>query len=443
MDDRLDGITAALAAVRAAGGAQSPEALTSADLVAVNRAFGALLRLVNAAFAPFAAEVARQSRPAPGGRSLAKAQGFRSPVAFIQATTGTSMGDAVKLVHVGEATATRASLDGVELPSPHPHVAAAVAAGSLSVASASAIVTLLDRLKMRVDATPLNSAEKELCSLAPGMRSDELARLLSRAEAQLDPAGIDDRHEERRAKRAVTLHERDGMLHLSGVFDVETGAPIRTAIDAIVTAALHGNEHSDDATRDARTLPQMRADALADLCGHAIGCTRVPTAATTTVVVRMTLEDLESGLGAAQVDGWDAPLPAGAVRRLAADVQLIPCVLGGESEVLDWGRRRRLFSPAQKLALVERDGGCAQCGAPPTWTHVHHIAWWERDHGATDLSNGVLLCTGCHHRLHSDGWEIRIEGVGVSAKVWFIPPPWVDPNRAPRPGGANRFALTA
>ncbi|WP_432806393.1 HNH endonuclease [Microbacterium neungamense] len=66
-----------------------------------------------------------------------------------------------------------------------------------------------------------------------------------------------------------------------------------------------------------------------------------------------------------------------------------------------------------------------------------------RDGGGTDLSNGILLCVACHHRIHDDGWEIRIEGTGVTATPVFIPPPWLDPQRTPRRGGRARFDLAA
>lgn len=112
-------------------------------------------------------------------------------------------------------------------------------------------------------------------------------------------------------------------------------------------------------------------------------------------------------------------------------------------EVLDRGRDKRGFTRAQKLALAARDGGCVCCGAPTSWTEVHHIRWWKRHGGRTDLSNGVLLCTACHHRLHDDGWEICIEGTGMDAIVWFIPPRWIGPGRAPRVGGLKRNSLTA
>ncbi len=439
----LDGITEALRALAVAGGDRPAGALTPSQLVAVNQAFGALKRCVDAAFAPVAAEIARQSRPELGKDSLAKRQGFASPVVLISTTTGTSVGEAVRIVQVGAATAPRVSLTGEALPAKHPHIAEVVAAGRIGMTAAAAIISLLDRVALRVDRARLDDAERQLATLAPGLRPDELSRLLARAEAHLDPDGLEPRHEALRDERSLQLQERDGMLVLTGRLDPESGAPIKAALDALVGDTLRRREQADDAERDPRSVKQLQADALADLCRHALGCTEVPTGPTTTVVVRVGFDDLQAGTGAATIDGIAQPVPASALRRMAADTQVIPWVLGGDSEILDWGRAKRLFTPAQKLALVERDGGCVSCGAPPAWCHGHHISWWDRDAGRTDLGNGVLLCTGCHHRLHSDGWEIRVDGPGVEAKVWLVPPPWIDTERTPRLSGRRRYTLSA
>lgn len=40
-------------------------------------------------------------------------------------------------------------------------------------------------------------------------------------------------------------------------------------------------------------------------------------------------------------------------------------------------------------------------------------------------------------------WEIFIDGMGVSAHVWFIPPAYVDSTRTPRLGGRARFDVAA
>ena len=97
------------------------------------------------------------------------------------------------------------------------------------------------------------------------------------------------------------------------------------------------------------------------------------------------------------------------------DAQLIPVVLGGASEVLDLGRSRRLFTKAQRLALAERDDGCAWpgCPHPPSYTEAHHIRWWEAHAGPTDLRNGVLLCSSHHHRVHHDDWDIAVRDIGA------------------------------
>ena len=75
----------------------------------MNAAFGALKRHVDAAFASVASEIARQSRVELGKDSIAKKQGFRSPVALIQGTTGSSVGEAIRLVQVREAPAPSAA----------------------------------------------------------------------------------------------------------------------------------------------------------------------------------------------------------------------------------------------------------------------------------------------------------------------------------------------
>jgi 5-methylcytosine-specific restriction protein A len=128
---------------------------------------------------------------------------------------------------------------------------------------------------------------------------------------------------------------------------------------------------------------------------------------------------------------------------MAASGGLIPCVLDSAGVILDWGRERRLFTRSQRLALVERDGGCAMCGLPPGMTRAHHIKWWRRDKGRTDLESGVLLCEACHHRIHDNGWEVRIDGSGTRARVWFVPPRHVDAERTPRLGGRARFDYLA
>ena len=132
------------------------------------------------------------------------------------------------------------------------------------------------------------------------------------------------------------------------------------------------------------------------------------------------------------------PIDATRARLLSAAADIIPMVLGTQGEVLDLGRRARHFSRAQRIALVERDGGCAFCGLPASMTEAHHIRWWRRDYGRTDLANGVLLCSTCHHRMH-EGWDVEVTGQSGGGTVWFTPPHRICAYRIPRLGGRKRF----
>lgn len=448
MSSTIDRLVDASIAVRDRWPMAPIEGTSTSTLIALADAIGAARRLLDAAAAEVTAEVARQSRPELGSSSLARQQGFRNAQTLVAAAFGCTRGEAARLVQVGEAVAPRMLLSGEIAPARHPHVADALRAGAIGKDAAAAIIAVLDRVVMRAGAARVHEAEQVLVAQAPGLTLDQLSRVLARAEVHLDPDGVPPREEERRGSRALHIREdRDGMVVLTATLDPEHAAPVTAAIGGIVSAELaaqRGFDASDDPDAPRRSIPMMQADALTTLCEHLLGCaqTDVPLQGAV-VVVRVALDDLQNGEGAATIDGLTTPVSIATARRMAADAGVIPCVLGAEGEILDWGRRKRLFTRAQRLALVERDGGCVACGAPPGHTKVHHLRWWSRDTGPTDLDNGVLLCTSCHHRIHDSGWEIRIDGVGVRASVWLIPPRWVDPAQRPRLGGRRRYDYLA
>ena len=105
-----------------------------------------------------------------------------------------------------------------------------------------------------------------------------------------------------------------------------------------------------------------------------------------------------------------APLPVGTVRRLACDAEVIPTVLGGDGELLDHGRSRRTASRAQRRALRALHRTCAHpgCSVGYDWCRLHHLRWWWRDLGPTDLDNLIPLCERHHHLVHEGGWGLTM-----------------------------------
>lgn len=114
--------------------------------------------------------------------------------------------------------------------------------------------------------------------------------------------------------------------------------------------------------------------------------------------------------------GFSGSAGAGVLRRLLCTAEVTPVVLGTESEVLDVGRKHRLFTPAQRKALIARDGGCAApgCTFPAAWCESHHVQWWKHG-GRTSVDNGVLLCSHHHHAVHEGMWEIEM----IDRMPWF------------------------
>jgi hypothetical protein len=187
---------------------------------------------------------------------------------------------------------------------------------------------------------------------------------------------------------------------------------LRTYLDAFASPRVTAREVSTGSTTDGERMPYPRRLGLAfcALLEH-LDPQNLPHHGgdATTVIVTMTLDQLRAELATAGVGEAElANLSADEARRLACTAQIVPAVLGGDSEILDLGRTRRLFSPAQRKALRLRDQRCRAegCTIPATWTEAHHLQSWHTG-GPTDLTNAILLCSHHHHRAHDSGYDFE------------------------------------
>ena len=99
--------------------------------------------------------------------------------------------------------------------------------------------------------------------------------------------------------------------------------------------------------------------------------------------------------------------------RVLCDCEIGRIVMSADSLPLDVGRTRRVFTAAQRRAVIVRDRACAWngCDVPAAYCEIHHIRWWDRDNGPTDLDNGILLCSHHHHVVHQQDLTItRLTG---------------------------------
>ena len=363
-------------------------------------------RAVDSARALAAAELARRSDPTLGYAGLSVREGYRTPDRMVAALTGSSRAAAAQRLRVGSAMHE-------------------LSLGSLPIDQADVITRALGDLP---DSPARGAAIDQLLAAAHETDANTLA-IHARAarEALEEPSGLDTESALRSQRHLRVGPEVDGMRRLSGLLDPESAAVVVSAFDAVTSPRRGGPRFVDAAAAadDERSDYQLRVDALVDLIrvASAVGDKPVLGAARPAVRVVIAARDLQRD-GFAHLDGVVTPVSAATARRIACDAGVLPVVLGTDGEVLDLGRTARVFSPAQRIALAVRDGGCRWpgCDRPPSWCEAHHLDEWSRG-GTTDLANGVLLCRHHHLLVHNNGWKVLRSKHGLEVR----PPTTVDP----------------
>ena len=151
----------------------------------------------------------------------------------------------------------------------------------------------------------------------------------------------------------------------------------------------------------------------------------------TTIIVRTTLQDLESRAGIG-VTGGGTLLPISDVLNLAArgDTNHYLAVFDeATGSALDLFRARRTASVAQRLMLIARDGGCTKPSlhGPAYGTQAHHAARDWTEGGLTNVDDLGLACGPDNRMVGPDGWTTRIND---HHEVEWIPPPQLDTGQA-------------
>ncbi len=293
----------------------------------------------------------------------------------------------------------------------HADVARGLADGTLRVDQARVIVEAVDALPAEVDAAVRADAEAALLGFARQHDARALKQIGKRILDTVAPEvgesaeakNLED--EERRAAASVDFTMADdgeGRCHGRFTIPSHVGAVLRRVLLALANPARHAEADLRDETGAWKPSRRRMGEAFVEFIErYPAGAMPQTAGVNATVVVTMTLQELLGEQATALLDDGTR-MSASQARRLACEAGIIPVVLGGEGQVLDLGRTRRLFSKAQRIALGLRDGGCTVKGCETTASgcHAHHDDPWSRG-GVTDLANGRLLCPR-HHRLAHD-----------------------------------------
>jgi hypothetical protein len=353
-------VVAAAAAVEAAlkdvadlDPAFMPTSDKKAGLLALDRASGQLEEL--------------RLRVMAAAEDVAVDEGARDPAAWLAHRARSDRGQARRDLRFARALDTRWHA-----------VARALREAEANRAQAEVIVQALEALPDDLDPEMLTQAEQRLVGEA-GRFGPRQLRILGRRILDVVAPEVAEDHERRALEREELHAAKVTALTSRRRGDGTTDLRIRVAdlvADRLLTY-LHAftsprrERGSAPAPGDRRPYDQKLGHAFAAFL-ESVDPKRLPLHGgdATTLVVTIDHDRLRDGLGTALVG--DTPITAGQARRLACTANLLPAVLGGDSEILDLGRARRLFSPAQRKAMAIRDRTCRAegCEIPAAWCEV-------------------------------------------------------------------------
>ena len=337
-----------------------------------------------------------------------------------------------------------------------PATAAAATAGSITVEHAQVLAALAPTTDQRRDvlADPHNACNEQfLIGQAQSLPVDQLRVLVRQWAAYADPDADDRGYVEAADREHLEVSRLGDGYQLQGQLTVEHGQLLKTALAAVTPIPAAG---------DVRSAGQRRAQALGDLArlgldhglvgtgtavrprisvlvdhptftalaeaaesegpreaatptqpsllGDAVNTRAVTRDRPTSTPPTVSRELLTGRAIAGGPQFEDAtPIPRALLSRIACDSEIKRIIFGPESEILDVGRSARTFTRARRAAIIARDKQCRYpgCAAPPAISEGHHVRHWARDHGATSVDNGILLCWYHHDLVHRRHIEIH------------------------------------
>lgn len=324
--------------------------------------------------------------------------------------------------------------------------------GDVSIEQAVAVNRTLGRLPDSLSTAQVDHAERDMLSYCSEFDSRQLSGLTMHLLKVIAPDTAEEIDGER-LERELDLAHRDRFLTFRddghGTTEIHGSLPTVQArqIEAVLgsfAAAQHRRAHDNlDPYCELTSRPQRMADALVTVCERIERCKEAPNHGgdrprLVVTIPHQTLLDWADSTGAHEV-GTDQQLTPGELRRLACDAELLPVVLGGDSEILDVGTSHRLVTDPIRAALTVRDRGCIfpGCDKLPVDCEAHHAQPWQCG-GPTSLENLALLCRHHHRTIEPSKdpgvrvrqWELGFDPVTGIPQV--TPPAHVDPKQTPR-----------
>ncbi len=154
-------------------------------------------------------------------------------------------------------------------------------------------------------------------------------------------------------------------------------------------------------------------DRRSGAAGNRCGCGGRPSA-DITIVQHLSADGTEAF---AEIAGGEV-IPRSVLEEHFCNARIKGVVFSSEGVPLWHGHSKRVATKAQTNALRARYGACGGCGADMWICQGHHVQAVSQG-GPTNIDNMMLLCWGCHQKVHLHDWQEAPDGRGL----YTIKPP--------------------
>lgn len=338
----------------------------------------------------------------------------------------------------------RRSLTGDPLDPLLPATAVAQAQGAITAEHTRTIREAVQQLPAFVDTLTRGQFEVDLVRIAIGVGPKELRDAAAKALFLLDQDGPEPDDLERQRKRGISKgpQRRNGNIAVTAELTPEAWAVWEAIFAKYAAPGMCNPQEPEPCTSgtpsqaqidaDHRTLAQRRHDAMVAIGRIALmsGQLGKLNGLPVSIIIRTTLQDLESRAGVGTTGGGTL-MPIADVIRIGAHANHHLAVFDGATgSALELFRAKRIASPAQRIMLIARDGGCTKpcCSVGAYGSQAHHaVADWI-DGGQTNVDEMALACGPDNRLVHDDGgYRTVINGHG---ECEWHPPPGLDHGQA-------------
>ena len=331
----------------------------------------------------------------------------------------------------------RPAISGPALPPLLPAVAAARDAAAITPEMVTLLRETMRKIPKHVDAVTRSQVEVELVRVAAGGDYRKLTAAAALQLFLLDQDGPEPDLEQRDRKRGATVGRQaaDLLTELSVTMTPELAASLEVLFAKFAAPGMCNPADPDICTsgtpsqaqidRDDRTLAQRQHDAMVAIARIALQSDLgTLNGLPVSILIRTTLQDLESrGIA---ISGGGTLMTMGDLDRLGGHAAYHLCVFDkATGSALNHFRSKRVATPAQRIMLIAKYGGCSKpgCTVGAYGVQMHHaVADWAHG-GLTNVDDLAPAC-GADNNLVKPGGYTTV--INERCDCEWIPPPDLD-----------------